>query len=223
MTGSNAGLPPLIADDVFIRNCTATGPRLMFPSGDQTYAEWVAYNNGPGRLQYPQMTLEQFVVRKRALDKQPDTGVNLTEGQARLSWDDYFFEVARMVSTRATCLRAQIGCVLVDSGRRIISTGYNGSPRGEVHCSDPGIGCAIFAGHCVRTIHAEQNAVDNAWELLESWITPPFDGRHRTYFLSPLKVTAYIYGPREICSHCARVLWEAGVKETKCRTTEQTN
>ena len=64
--------------------------------------------------------------------------------------------VARTVATRATCPRASVGAVLV-RGHRILTTGYNGAPRDVAHCSE--VGCEMVAGHCVRSTHAEANAV----------------------------------------------------------------
>ncbi len=74
----------------------------------------------------------------------------------RPSWDEYFVRIAREVATRATCPRASVGCVLVRE-HRILTTGYNGAPRGVSHCSD--VECIMRDGHCVRATHAEANAV----------------------------------------------------------------
>lgn len=64
--------------------------------------------------------------------------------------------IARTVGTRATCPRLSVGCVLVRE-HRILTTGYNGAPRGVAHCTD--VGCTLRDGHCVRATHAEANAV----------------------------------------------------------------
>lgn len=64
--------------------------------------------------------------------------------------------IAEVVSFRATCDRAHVGCVLVTHDH-IIATGYNGSPAGLPHCDD--VGHDIEDGHCVRTVHAEENAL----------------------------------------------------------------
>ena len=74
----------------------------------------------------------------------------------RTDWHQYFMNIAREVSTRATCDRKHVGCVLVRD-RNILSTGYNGSIKGMEHCDD--IGHMMVDGHCVRTVHAEANAV----------------------------------------------------------------
>ena len=68
-------------------------------------------------------------------------------------------EIAKQVATRATCDRKLIGAVIVRN-RTILSTGYNGSPRGLAHCDD--VGHEIVDGHCVRTVHAEANAIAQA-------------------------------------------------------------
>jgi len=74
----------------------------------------------------------------------------------RASWDEYFMNIARVVASRATCNRKQVGAVIVRD-KTILSTGYNGSIRGMPHCSE--VGCMMEDGHCVATIHAEANAV----------------------------------------------------------------
>jgi dCMP deaminase len=82
----------------------------------------------------------------------------------RPSWDEYFLEMARVIATRSTCLRRQVGAVLV-RGRRILATGYNGAPSGLPHCEE--VGClreqlGIASGErqeLCRGLHAEQNAI----------------------------------------------------------------
>lgn len=73
--------------------------------------------------------------------------------------DQYFLNIAQVVATRATCDRAHIGAVLVRD-KYIISSGYNGAPHGLGHCDE--IGHDMENGHCVRTTHAEQNAIIQA-------------------------------------------------------------
>jgi len=105
----------------------------------------------------------------------------------RQSWDEYFFSLATAVSSRATCPRRQVGCVLVKNNI-IVATGYNGSVHGEPHCID--IGCNMVDGHCVRTIHAEQNALLHATSNL-------------------LNAVAYV--TLEPCSTCSRLMRQAGI------------
>jgi dCMP deaminase len=75
---------------------------------------------------------------------------------ARASWDDYFMNIARVVSSRSTCERKFVGAVIVRD-RTILSTGYNGSIRGMPHCTE--VGHMMEDNHCVATIHAEVNAI----------------------------------------------------------------
>lgn len=77
----------------------------------------------------------------------------------RASWDEYFMRIAAEVATRATCDRKHVGAVIVRD-RSILATGYNGSIRGLPHCSEEGH--MMVDGHCVRTIHAENNAIIQA-------------------------------------------------------------
>lgn len=85
----------------------------------------------------------------------------------RPEWDEYFLQLAQLVATRSTCLRRHVGAVLVKQ-ERIISTGYNGAPRGMKHCLE--LGClreqmGIPSGEryeLCRGVHAEQNAIINA-------------------------------------------------------------
>jgi len=77
----------------------------------------------------------------------------------RLSWDEYFLKIAEMVSSRSTCDRRHVGAVIVKN-KVVLSTGYNGAPRGLSHCDD--VGHEIVDGHCVRTVHGEANAIAQA-------------------------------------------------------------
>jgi len=77
----------------------------------------------------------------------------------RPSWDEYFMGITFQVAMRSTCDRARVGAIIVKD-RRILTTGYNGSPAGLQHCDE--IGHLIINGHCVRTLHAEQNAIIQA-------------------------------------------------------------
>ena len=77
----------------------------------------------------------------------------------RAGWDTYFMRIAAEVATRATCDRKHVGAVIVRD-RQILSTGYNGSLRGQPHCDE--VGHLMEDGHCVRTMHAEGNAIVQA-------------------------------------------------------------
>ncbi len=89
----------------------------------------------------------------------------------RPSWDEYFMEIARTVATRATCDRGRSGCVIVRD-KQILVTGYVGSPVGLPHCDDVGHlfkqmthADGKITNHCVRTVHAEQNAICQAAKM----------------------------------------------------------
>lgn len=79
-----------------------------------------------------------------------------TVGHKRLAWDEYFAAQALLISNRATCKRAKVGAVLVKD-HKVVATGYNGSVSGTEHCLDHD--CLMVEGHCVRTLHAEVNAI----------------------------------------------------------------
>jgi len=79
--------------------------------------------------------------------------------RSRASWDEYFLELAKVVATRATCDRRHVGAVIVRD-RTVLATGYNGSIRGLPHCDE--VGHLMENGHCVRTVHAEANAIAQA-------------------------------------------------------------
>lgn len=74
----------------------------------------------------------------------------------RIPWDQYFMSQSLLLSTRSTCERLAVGATVVRD-RRVISGGYNGSVSGDEHCID--VGCKVVDGHCVRTVHAEANAL----------------------------------------------------------------
>lgn len=75
---------------------------------------------------------------------------------SRPNWDAYFMSIAKTVATRGTCDRVRVGAVIVKDNR-IVSTGYNGSPPGMDHCDD--VGHQMVDGHCIRTLHGEENAI----------------------------------------------------------------
>ena len=77
----------------------------------------------------------------------------------RVDWHEYFMSIAEQVATRSTCDRKNVGAIIVRD-KVILSTGYNGSLRGAPHCDE--VGHDMDNGHCVRTVHAEANAVAQA-------------------------------------------------------------
>ncbi|MUV39573.1 dCMP deaminase [Lentibacillus sp. JNUCC-1] len=74
----------------------------------------------------------------------------------RISWDQYFMAQSHLLALRSTCTRLMVGATIVRD-KRIIAGGYNGSVSGGVHCIDDD--CYVIDGHCVRTVHAEANAL----------------------------------------------------------------
>ena len=90
-----------------------------------------------------------------------------THGSNRPGWDEYFMQIADVVSRRSTCIRRNVGAVIVKD-KRILATGYNGAPSGLAHCADVGclreeLGIASGERHEIcRGLHAEQNAIIQA-------------------------------------------------------------
>ena len=119
---------------------------------------------------------------------------------SRPNWDEYFMMFAKVAASRSSCPRASCGAVIVDPVKHnILSTGYNGAPSGEDHCTD--VGCLMEDGHCQRALHAEVNAIAHAAK-------------------SEVNVNGavmYIYGRtasggvKEVCRECAKVLKSANV------------
>lgn len=110
----------------------------------------------------------------------------------RLDWDHYFMIQAVLLASRSTCNRLSVGATLVRD-KRIIAGGYNGSVAGDAHCTDKG--CYLVEGHCVRTIHAEMNAILQCAKFGVST-----DG-------------ATVYVTDFPCLQCTKMLLQAGVKE----------
>jgi dCMP deaminase len=116
----------------------------------------------------------------------------------RPSWDEYFLQLAGLVATRSTCMRRQVGAVLVKN-KRIIATGYNGAPMNLKHCQE--VGCLRARLHIpsgqnyeiCRGIHAEQNAIVNA-----------------AFYGIPTE-NSVLYSTTQPCVACARMLINAGV------------
>lgn len=118
----------------------------------------------------------------------------------RPSWDEYFMEMAELTAKRSTCLRRQVGAVIVKD-RHIIATGYNGAPRNVPHCAEKG-GCfreqmKVPSGErheLCRALHAEQNAIIQAATLGQS-----IEG-------------GTIYVTNQPCVICAKMIINAGIQ-----------
>ncbi|QAR39201.1 ComE operon protein 2 [Lactiplantibacillus plantarum] len=110
----------------------------------------------------------------------------------RIPWDQYFMMQAVLLASRSTCERLSVGATIVRD-KRIIAGGYNGSVSGDVHCIDEG--CYLVDGHCVRTIHAEMNAI-----LQCAKFGAATDG-------------AEIYVTDFPCLQCTKMLLQAGIQK----------
>jgi len=118
----------------------------------------------------------------------------------RPTWEEYFMEITRLVAKRATCLRRQVGAVLV-MDKRLLATGYNGAPSGLAHCLE--VGCLreekqIPSGErheLCRGLHAEQNVI----------IQAAFHG---------IRIQgSTLYCTNLPCAICTKMLINAGIKE----------
>ena len=109
----------------------------------------------------------------------------------RISWDQYFMAQSHLLALRSTCTRLTVGATIVRD-KRIIAGGYNGSIAGGTHCIDDG--CYVIDHHCVRTIHAEMNAI-----LQCAKFGVPTEG-------------AEIYVTHFPCLQCCKSLIQAGIK-----------
>ncbi len=122
----------------------------------------------------------------------------------RPSWDEYFLKIVELVGTRGTCDRFRGGCVITRD-KRIIATGYAGSPVGLPHCDEVGHEMhtvthadGTTSRHCIRTAHAEQNAICEAARMgiaLEG---------------------GTLYCQMTPCYVCAKMLINAGIKRVVC-------
>jgi dCMP deaminase len=126
------------------------------------------------------------------------------EKYVRPSWDEYFLKIMELVGTRGTCDRGRSGCVITKD-KRILATGYVGSPIGIDHCDDIGheMNTVIHEDghktqHCIRTSHAELNAIANAARFGVS-----LEG-------------ATLYCHMTSCYTCAKMIINAGIKRVVC-------
>ena len=116
----------------------------------------------------------------------------------RPSWKEYFFSICELVATRSTCIRKDVGCIIVSEDKRILATGYNGAPRKTKHCTEEtclrkneksGEGL-----HKCKAVHAEQNAIAQAAE-----------------YGIPLK-NSILYCTDKPCYICIKIIINAGIK-----------
>jgi dCMP deaminase len=120
--------------------------------------------------------------------------------EMRPSWDAYFMEITRVVASRSTCLRRKVGATIIKD-KRILTTGYNGAPKGLAHCQE--VGCIraekqVPSGErheLCRALHAEQNAILQA----------------ALYGVSISGAT--VYCTTHPCVMCAKMMINAGMKE----------
>ncbi|MBK5261881.1 MAG: dCMP deaminase family protein [Peptostreptococcaceae bacterium] len=123
----------------------------------------------------------------------------------RPNWDEYFMEMAALTSKRSTCMRRQVGAVIVKD-KHIIATGYNGAPRGVKHCEERG-GCLrekldVPSGErheLCMAVHAEQNAIIQAATLGQS-----IEG-------------GVMYVTNQPCVICSKMIINAGIKRIVVR------
>ena len=123
----------------------------------------------------------------------------------RPTWDEYFMEITEAVAKRSTCDRGRMGCVIARD-KQILVTGYAGAPSGLPHCDDVGHQMKTITNedgtvskHCMRTTHAEQNAICQAAKIGVS-----ING-------------ATLYCKMTPCSTCAKMIINAGIKRVVCK------
>lgn len=135
----------------------------------------------------------------------------------RPSFDEYYLNIAKAVAQRSTCLRRKYGAVIVNSDNKIVSTGYNGSPVGDINCCDVGVCERMHLPHncgdysLCKAIHAEMNACMNASkeEMKDA--------------------TLYLYGEEngqtltcEPCPLCSKIIRNSGIKKVICSKATST-
>lgn len=138
----------------------------------------------------------------------------MAEKNKRPDWDEYFLNIAQEVGKRSTCLRRRYGAIIVKD-KIIVSTGYNGAPRGEDNCIDTGI-CERERLHvpkgeryelCVA-VHAEQNAIING---------DPLKMKDATIYIVGINVADESYASGEPCLLCRRMIKNAQIEKVVCR------
>lgn len=129
---------------------------------------------------------------------------NQDKNYKRPSWDEYFMQIRAVVGNRGTCDRGRSGCVIVKD-KRIVSAGYVGAPVGLKHCDEVGHEMHTVkhadgheSRHCIRTTHAEQNAIVTAARF-----GIKLDG-------------STMYSKMTPCYACAKMIINAGIKRVVC-------
>lgn len=127
----------------------------------------------------------------------------------RPSFTEYFMGFAKQASSRSSCIRAQVGAVIVDINNKIKSTGYNGTPSKVISCLEKGLCYRVENNipsgtryETCQSIHAEQNAIIQAGEQICQ------------------NGTIYIYGHDQICILCKRFIVQAGLKDIYIQKNE---
>jgi dCMP deaminase len=138
------------------------------------------------------------------MDKKRKKKVKTINEYDRPSWDEYFLQIVELVGSRGTCDRGRSGCVITKD-KRILATGYVGSPIGIAHCDEIGheMHTVIHedgtkSQHCIRTSHAEENAIANAARFGVA-----LEG-------------ATLYCHMTPCYTCAKMIINAGIKRVVC-------
>lgn len=123
----------------------------------------------------------------------------------RPSWDQYFLDIIKVVGERGSCDRGRSGCVIVKE-KRILSTGYVGSPAGTAHCDEAGHEMHTVkhedgheSRHCIRTAHAEQNAI-----VAAARFGVALEGSTLYCHMTP-------------CYACAKMIINAGIVKVVCQ------
>ena len=141
----------------------------------------------------------------------------MAENYVRPEWDEYFLNIAEEVGKRSTCLRRRYGAIIVKD-KIIVSTGYNGAPRGEVNCIDSKV-CErerlnIPKGEryelCVA-VHAEQNAIING---------DPLKMQGATIYIVGKNVADESFASGEPCLLCRRMIKNAQIEKVVCRNKD---
>lgn len=144
--------------------------------------------------------MAKYVKIGKASTPKKEADPHLMNPHIRPSWDEYFTKISEVVGERATCDRGRASCVIVKD-KRMLVTGYAGAPMGVAHCDDVGHEMHTViqedgtqSKHCIRTAHAEQNAIANA-------------ARNGVAVNG-----ATVYCNMTPCYTCAKILINAGIK-----------